>query len=289
MVRVLVFVPCFVIAVVAAIVLVEKEDMVSVTLVVPGCLLSLYWAERALQFRTGTGIRPTADADSGCTTGCKRLVCSLLFFLVLWLGLVLTASFNSMWCVTRSWHRQELLHLASEVFATMNRANIPIMLDQGSLLGAVRNGASIPWEHDFDMGIKESDAYSPRVAAILKQSNWNLDALWLNRRLHTMGFRVYLPSRWYVWHWLNKHGPKLWIDVYKLRYTSWPHGATHLFKPKNEVLDSLVPILLDGQTFLVPTTNVTDEYLTFLYGPSYMAPQHHYEERSTCLLWRDIY
>jgi hypothetical protein len=44
------------------------------------------------------------------------------------------------------------LTLFAEVIAAMDRRGVPYWIDQGSLLGAIREGAFFAWDHDVDLG-----------------------------------------------------------------------------------------------------------------------------------------
>ena len=49
------------------------------------------------------------------------------------------------------------IQLFREVVQILNQQNIYYWLDQGSLLGSVRDGHFIPWDHDVDIGMTVTD------------------------------------------------------------------------------------------------------------------------------------
>ena len=52
---------------------------------------------------------------------------------------------------------EDEIQLFREVVQILNQQNIYYWLDQGSLLGSVRDGHFIPWDHDVDIGMTVTD------------------------------------------------------------------------------------------------------------------------------------
>src|SRR3989344_3817304 len=49
--------------------------------------------------------------------------------------------------------KQKAIHALKDITKILNRYNIPLWLDCGTLLGAVRENRIIPWDDDVDLGV----------------------------------------------------------------------------------------------------------------------------------------
>lgn len=90
-------------------------------------------------------------------------------------------------------HLVELLRPVKEV---LSKYNIEFWLDCGTLLGAVRNGKFIPWEHDVDFG-----AWQEKVSNNVKES--------ISKELSNKGFDVYVAKNWIT----IKKNEEIWLDI----------------------------------------------------------------------------
>lgn len=89
-----------------------------------------------------------------------------------------------------------LIELLRQVKEILNKYNIEFWLDCGTLLGAVRSGKFIPWEHDIDLG-----AWQEKVSHSLKMS--------ISRELFNEGFDVYVAKNWIT----IKKNEGTWLDI----------------------------------------------------------------------------
>jgi hypothetical protein len=71
----------------------------------------------------------------------------------------------SAWCLLRSADLEALCDMLTEITVDFEQNNIPHFLCMGSLLGSVRQGGHIPWEHDIDLCVPRS--LRPNVTSIL--------------------------------------------------------------------------------------------------------------------------
>lgn len=62
-----------------------------------------------------------------------------------------------------------LLEMAKQVTSILEKENIPYMITDGSLLGAVRHQGFIPWDDDFDIFLFGEDDYE-KITSILKKN-----------------------------------------------------------------------------------------------------------------------
>jgi len=89
-----------------------------------------------------------------------------------------------------------LVGLLRRVKEVLDKHNIEFWLECGTLLGAVRNGKFIPWEHDIDLG-----AWQDRVSESVKIS--------ISRELSNKGFDVYVVRNWIT----IKKKEGIWLDI----------------------------------------------------------------------------
>lgn len=73
--------------------------------------------------------------------------------------------------------KEEALELFRKVIRILDRHNIEYWLDQGSLLGAVRDGAFLPWDHDVDIGVWHQDIQKNKKSLVreLRRNAINVD------------------------------------------------------------------------------------------------------------------
>ena len=149
--------------------------------------------------------------------------------------------------------------LLREVKEIMNRLGVQFFLRQGTCLGAVRDGAFIPWDDDLDLGVVVGlDGFTEQsidpVLAEFRESGYYVQAERSdNVVISTLlkdSMRIDLLFHWiineHIYHW-----PGIWFPV-------------SLFNPLKE-------INFMGEEFLVP--NPPEEYLRIKYGPNWRTPR----------------
>lgn len=102
---------------------------------------------------------------------------------------------------------KELL-LFKEVVKALEEQEIPYWLDQGSLLGIIRDGKFLPWDHDIDLGVLEKDLQSYRESLIhrLRCSGYYVTVMPYvikitsgDRKIRSVDLRVYQESGDFVY------------------------------------------------------------------------------------------
>jgi len=91
---------------------------------------------------------------------------------------------------------QMILALLRQVKEVLDKHNIEFWLECGTLLGAVRDGKFIPWEHDIDLG-----AWQEKVPETVKIS--------ISKELCDRGFKVWIAEN----HMNIKKGEDFWADI----------------------------------------------------------------------------
>ncbi len=70
------------------------------------------------------------------------------------------------------------LHLLKNIVGILQEFNVTYWLDQGSLLGIVRDGEFLPWDHDIDLGVWASNIenHIPEIVKKLRLLGARVDA-----------------------------------------------------------------------------------------------------------------
>lgn len=173
------------------------------------------------------------------------------------------------------------------VASVLDRHEILFWLDQGTLLGIIRDGALLPWEKDIDISLWQSD--KDRVLALKPE----FESLGLYVEHHENSDTIYVngPSGFFVdlafFHRNDTHAyrnntlPKTqpWQKLFKQALQILPHSIhvrlRHFLRiasrPRQvqllvpiEFFENLDQIAFEGHTFSVPSR--TDNYLEFKYG-----------------------
>ena len=98
---------------------------------------------------------------------------------------------------------KKLIELLKEVKEVLNKHNIEFWLDCGTLLGAVREGKFLEWEHDIDLG-----AWQERVSDSIKIS--------ISRELSDSGFKLYIAKDYINYMSIKKGEVVLDVNFYRL-------------------------------------------------------------------------
>ena len=132
-----------------------------------------------------------------------------------------------------------LVDLLRDAKSVLQRNNVVFWLDSGTLLGALREGDFIPWDHDIDLGCwKQKDDFE------VKQK--------LKQKFQELGYRVFITD-----YWLNIHfrdHPDLNLD---LNFYTVENGMA--VAPAS----SMKPCLNDF------VSKTADRLITFLYDRSF--------------------
>ena len=148
-----------------------------------------------------------------------------------------------------------LLREAKEVF---DELGVVFFLRQGTCLGAVRDGAFIPWDDDIDLGsIYGMHGMNKRSVASVAEA------------FRARGFHVEAAT----------YGGETWLGIMKrhirIDWYCYRVRRGHVFHFPNvsipvELFSSLQEIDFAGERFLVPSP--PEEYLRCKYGPNWATP-----------------
>jgi hypothetical protein len=89
-----------------------------------------------------------------------------------------------------------LIDLLKQVKHVLDEHNIEFWLECGTLLGAIRNGTLIPWEHDLDFGV-----WSEKVSDNTKLS--------IAQKFSEIGFKVFVTDNYIT----IKNSENSWADI----------------------------------------------------------------------------
>ena len=149
--------------------------------------------------------------------------------------------------------------LLLEVKETMDRNGVQFFLRQGTCLGAIRDGAFIPWDDDLDLGVilgangfteqsVESLLADFREGGYYVQSESSDSTIYttLLKNMMRVDILFHRVIDEQIYHW-----PGIWFPV--------------------TLFNQLKEINFIGETFLVP--NPPEEYLRIKYGPNWKTPK----------------
>jgi hypothetical protein len=160
-----------------------------------------------------------------------------------------------------------LTELTEFVHELLERHGITHWVDYGTLLGAVRDQALIPWDGDVDFGVLKTDV--PRILALEAEIAARGHVVDIDsgdgaiRIQYSAANEQHLDLFW----WREENG-RLTSD--EPGYYEWPglHNRTS-FPPG--YLDDLQPVTLYGRRYPAPSP-VHDFLVDHRYGPDYMVP-----------------
>lgn len=143
-----------------------------------------------------------------------------------------------------------LISLLWQVKEVLDNYNIEFWLECGTLLGAVRNGKIITWEHDIDLA-----TWQDRVSESVKIS--------ISRELSNRGFDVYIAKNWIT----IKKNEGIWLDI----------SFYSLFNDK-AIMPKLEPKNLIGKFLTLFSKTLSVPYYYTI----------HFKKISLYLIWRNI-
>jgi phosphorylcholine metabolism protein LicD len=156
-------------------------------------------------------------------------------------------------------HLRELLFFTEDL---LTRNGIFHWLDYGSLLGAVRDQALIPWDSDIDWGILRKDMEKVRAL----ESDIAAAGYWLDTSQ---------PDVWRInFSRLNTQHVDLypWWEQDGLMKMNWMDSSPDQWAFPTRWLNKLEPVDLLGRTF--PAPSPVHEFLAkYRYGPDYLTPR----------------
>jgi hypothetical protein len=160
--------------------------------------------------------------------------------------------------------------LMKEFHRTMETNQIPYVLMEGTLLGAIRDGLIIPWTDDVDVAVHHSDAdrateaIRGNPAFVIPSESENPE-----KRVHRFYSRKYWPAFNSLWHQIwNK---AIYVDV---SFIGEDYKPFPLDKPRK--------IMLNGELVWAPSEPNTHQLMVDMYGADYMTPQDPACDRHFC-------
>eukprot|EP01028_Stygiella_incarcerata_P013602 TRINITY_DN82838_c0_g1_i1.p1 TRINITY_DN82838_c0_g1~~TRINITY_DN82838_c0_g1_i1.p1 ORF type:complete len:274 (+),score=24.45 TRINITY_DN82838_c0_g1_i1:125-823(+) len=160
-------------------------------------------------------------------------------------------------------YRESIIYTIKSWNEAARSANISYWLDDGTLLGAIRNhGRVLPLDHDGDVGFLYEDRMKVESLALMLDDLYDVKMEYHDR--HHNGYRGYQ---------LSYYGA--YLDV--LAYYIDPRDST-LYRRKGgypnrfprNILKPLKEIEFEDSTCFVP--NQPEEYLRHRYGPNWKTP-----------------
>tara|TARA_Y100000768_G_scaffold521_1_gene390 strand:+ start:25542 stop:26978 length:1437 start_codon:yes stop_codon:yes gene_type:complete len=132
---------------------------------------------------------------------------------------------------------------------TLDQLEIPFMLSDGVLLGAVRDGGFIPWDWDVEISIKVEDIFNKSDSLLeqLKKNDFDLDKInlvWDNYKVNAY-----------------KHGTKFSLIGF---YEEGEYRMRSAWKYPKIFFDRLEKFVFLNRTYHVPSP--PESYLEFQYG-----------------------
>ena len=131
-------------------------------------------------------------------------------------------------------------------------AGVTAWIQDGTLLGAVRHGAIIPWDYDMDLGVMSGD-WTPEADDILKRWGFKSDA---NHNTPESDYHQKWSKRgvrFCVFHYYREPDGSIWHGIRKKRY--------RFVYPREFELE---PVQLSGVWF--PAPSPPEAFLTTKYG-----------------------
>ncbi len=219
--------------------------------------------------------------------------------MVIWLLVVLWVAFRMQWRRRVHYHtlwgpvlsRAEVHASLRELLIELDRVltgHVEWWLDAGSLLGAWREGALIPWDDDVDVAIRQRD--HERVLALEFRAPFRLVQVsrgWSLDKLVPFMVRLVGPSSTFLR--LLDTRTQLYVDILefgedegllRLLPLSWMHPhPTHDHKPFRVSRETVFPLgRLPMEGVHYPCPALPQAYLERMYG-SDLSPDHRWDGR----------
>ena len=174
---------------------------------------------------------------------------------------------------------EEVVEFLYSVSKILNETNVDYWIEGGTLLGAVRDGKLIPWDHDLDLGMKfTTDREMKELIRRLKGSFYvSVKGFSTKENIWQLGdyrlLKVY-PKRLLflkeklcldLFVYYRKTLPGTQEEAYL--YCVWGHNAYH----RTEHFDALDRIEFYGRQIPVPGS--TEQFLETKYGADWRTPK----------------
>jgi phosphorylcholine metabolism protein LicD len=173
---------------------------------------------------------------------------------------------------------KKAIKLLFDVNDILKKSGVDYWIEGGTLLGAIRDGKIIPWDHDLDLGMKySSDSKMRKMISNLKKQYYvsvkefkSIDGLWKLGNYRVI--KVYPRKKQFfkedlcldLFVYYLGQLPNQTEEVYK--YVVWDRNAYH----KKVFFDTIEEIEFYGKTIPVPSN--PEEFLKVKYGENWKTP-----------------
>ncbi len=192
----------------------------------------------------------------------------LLLLLALFQFTVLEYTFYRWPCSLSPAQLSELTVMLSEADKQFEKHNISYFISDGTLLGAIRSGTTIRWLDDVDISFATTLTTHAAVVAAMRENPYFVVPDDTTRRFYS---RKYYNVRHSFWHGIwNK---AIYIDI------GFDHGP---WKPYGSYTLRRRRMTLDGHSVWAPDEELSHEFLSQNFGPTYMTPQDSACDTTSC-------
>lgn len=177
-------------------------------------------------------------------------------------------------------------HEMSTLKMRLDSIGVPFFLMAGTLLGAMRHGALIPYDRDVDLGVMSEDTLTTiyeKIGSLYTHcffTGENIPAaktLWL-----VEDFGEYELPFEFQCHYRQKE-----VVFYNREMDdTWKCWETHVEYPAH-LFESFVPVLLNKEPYSAP--NSPEEWLKVFYGEDWKTPKNYSDWRYNCPIFLSGY